>query len=177
MKLAKSCLSMLVCTVRTIIIYYKMSPHVSQVRNNGGDTQWGEGLSCRSETSKLWLTLLVVLPNVVQFAVPCSVCHSTLVWFGVIIYFFFFPLLFLACKTHTSMLSDCALQTQVRMPQESHFLGFLFSFVAPLRNNAYWFQCNLTELTGEKQAHAETFWVQGSSLVSFECTQGSTKHS
>jgi len=73
--------------------------------------------------------LLVVLPNVVQFAVPCSVCHSTLVWFGVVI--FVFRLLFLACKTHTSMVSHCALHTQVMMPQESHFLGFLFSFAAP----------------------------------------------
>jgi len=30
-------------------------------------------------------------------------------------------------------------------------------------------------MTKEKQAHAETFWVQGSSLVPFDCTQGSTK--
>lgn len=35
------------------MIYDKMSLHDSQVWNDGGDTQWGEGLSCRSETSKL----------------------------------------------------------------------------------------------------------------------------
>jgi len=30
---------MLVCTVKAIMIYYKMSPHVSQVRNDGEDTR------------------------------------------------------------------------------------------------------------------------------------------
>lgn len=57
------------------------------------------------------------------------------------------------------------------------FPGFLIFFCGLLRNNGYRFQCNLTELTEEKEAHAETFWVQGSSVVPFECTQGSTKHS
>jgi hypothetical protein len=59
---------MQVCTVKAIIIYYKMLPHVNQVRNDGGDTQWGAGLSCRSEISKL--TAIVI-----SAASCCAVCH------------------------------------------------------------------------------------------------------
>jgi len=57
------------------------------------------------------------------------------------------------------------------------FPGLLIFFCGPLRNNGYRFQCNLTKLTEEKHAHAETFWVQESSLVPSECTRGSKKHS
>jgi hypothetical protein len=150
-----------------------MSPHLRQVRNGGGDVQWGGGLY-------EWnlKTATTVISSAVLFCPVCCALFSLSFNTCVIkCYYSCLPII-ISCKWHPHIAAFTLCPTNPSYDASAKsFPEFLVFFCGPFRNNGYRFHCNLIELTEGQQPHGGTFWVQ-EFFLPFKCIQeGSTKHS